>query len=79
LLNYIWAFGKNQYPPEKNSAAEFISYEDLIESVISIYKEMGRTSIDRFVQNMITWLVETDDNILIALLRYEYDEVRTSI
>lgn len=80
LLNYIWAFGKNLHEATKQ---DFITYNELFES-IKIVKENSKSiddkkdSVDQFVEHIVNWLVVTDDNILIALLQHEYDELALS-
>ena len=80
ILHFLWAFGKNKHE-HKNNLGEFILYNELFKS-IKIIKEGGkntieekRESIDQFITNVVNWLVITDDNILIALLQHEYDNL----
>ena len=80
ILHYIWAFGKNKHEL-KNNLGEFILYNELFQSIQIVKEgaklpdEVKKESIDQFVRNVVNWLVITDDNILIALLEHEYDDL----
>jgi hypothetical protein len=73
LLNYIWAFAKNLHETQ-GKQQDLITYNELLHS-IKFVKGDDKKSIDAFARSIVTWLVETDDNILIALLEHQYDEL----
>lgn len=71
LLHYIWAFAKNRHQGGRET---FISFSELFH-IIKINKENQPESIPKHIIQVVNWLVETDDNILIALLEHEYDQI----
>ncbi|CAI2359649.1 unnamed protein product [Moneuplotes crassus] len=71
LLNYIWAFGKNKY---QEGPEQFISYSELF-YMIKELKDNKSEELSKIIIQIVNWLVETDDNILIALLEHEYDQI----
>jgi len=74
FLNYLWAFGKNILMVGESNKMELLTYVEII-NVVGITKDHDQEEIKNFVEHMVKWLVETDDNLLIALLKYGYDEV----
>jgi len=71
LLNYIWAFAKNKH---EGSQDEFVTYFELFHS-IKYVKTADDKNIEFYVTQVVNWLVETDDNILIALLEHDFDQI----
>ena len=73
-LQFLWAFDKNFIGPRAKEDSVLFTYDKLFEFIFKQYVE-SRFMAEKKINEVMEWKVVSNDNILIALLYHNLDDI----